>query len=42
MKAITRLVKELKAKWGVRAARRRSADRAAQVACRVVLNGCRL
>lgn len=42
MKTIARLIKEFRTKWGFRALRRKSADRAASVACRIALNGCRI
>lgn len=36
------LIREFRKKWGMRGERRRSADRAVQVACRMALNGCRM
>lgn len=42
MKQINQYFEEMLAKCGFRAHRRKSADRAAAVACRMALNGCRI
>jgi len=42
MMDIKQILRELAARWAFRHDRRRSVDRAAAVACRIALNGCRI